>query len=551
MGICDKCKRLCPSTKMPQGDDPLCDECETMRVATLVREQQHRKLWSFSMRTTDETSTMNNESAQAATAELPCGAQPSVDPNATHSETPPESGIEDVHSETPPIQPPDVYCIDHCRHGRSGDGDMIRCCMCFRWHHEQCVADGSIRQDTPGWLCPPCRSLPDTVRVMSETIRSLQKSMDAMLATNNTLVKSVKDLTVKNEQLLAQISSSNDRSKPLPNSNVNVPNLLIGASTIRDIASTDPSALYIISWGGAKTGDVLKTLKDTNTDAYADVTIHVGTNDCATKFPVDKIADNIREISNHAKRFSRSGWVTFSSITPRIDNVAAAEKSDTLNEQMQAIAKETGCLFVNNQDNFLCRNGDLNEELLSIDGLHLSKLGTERLISNLKLSKTACCHIGRTQRPGGEPQRQRWSADHARSGPMKGVSQRPRFEGISGSFPPPAAPVSSRTGRPLYVNRRPWQSRDKAWPPPQQQNSRHYKTETLASEGNHFEGTNNVNVPYCTFCGETNHRSYVCRFGMPVNCFRCHRQGHKKSFVNTTLDGPAKKGAIEKLLCLN
>ena len=87
--------------------------------------------------------------------------------------------------------------------------------------------------------------------------------MDAMLATNNTLVKSVKDLTVKNEQLLAQISSSSDRSKPLPNSNVDVPNLLIGASTIRDIACTDPSALYIIFGGGAKTGDVLKTLKDT------------------------------------------------------------------------------------------------------------------------------------------------------------------------------------------------------------------------------------------------------------------------------------------------
>ena len=93
MGICDKCKRLCPSTKMRQGDDPLCDECETKRVATLAREQQHRKLRSFSMHTAGETSNMNNESAQAATAELPCGAQPSVDPNATHSETPPESGI--------------------------------------------------------------------------------------------------------------------------------------------------------------------------------------------------------------------------------------------------------------------------------------------------------------------------------------------------------------------------------------------------------------------------------------------------------------------------
>ena len=44
-------------------------------------------------------------------------------------------------------------------------------------------------------------SLPDTVRVMSDMVQSLQQSMDAMLATNNKLVNSVKDLTVKNEQL--------------------------------------------------------------------------------------------------------------------------------------------------------------------------------------------------------------------------------------------------------------------------------------------------------------------------------------------------------------
>ena len=363
MGICDKCKRLCPSTKMRQGDDPLCDECEAKRVATLAREQQQRKLRSFSTRAADgETPATNTNFTPDAIDEPPRDGQPSVDGTSAHSETPP------THS-------PDVYCLEHCHHGRSGDGHMIRCCMCFRWHHEQCVADGSIRQDTPWWLCPSCRSLPDTVRVISKTIQSLQQSMNNVLASNNALVNPVKDLTVKNEQLLAQISSlSCDRSKLLSSSNTYVPNLLIGASTVRDIACTDPSALYIISRGGAKTGDVLKILKDTNTEAYADVTIHVGTNNCATKFSVDKIANNIREISNQAKRVSRSGCVTFSSITPRIDNPAAAEKGLAVNEQMQSIAEETGCLFVSNQDNFLCRNGDINEELLSIDGLHLSKL---------------------------------------------------------------------------------------------------------------------------------------------------------------------------------
>ena len=258
---------------MRQGDDALCDECDTKRIVTLACEQQQHKLRSSMLAAGGETSTMDTESTQAAAAaEPPRDGQPPADVVTAHSETSPASHSEVAHSETLPLQSPDIHCLEHCRHGRSGDGDMIRCCMCFRWHHVQCVSDRSIRQDTPWWLCPSCRSLLDTVRVMNDMIQSLQQSMDPMLATNNKLVNSVKDLTVKNEQLSAQISSlSCERSEQSSGSNANVPNLLIGASTIRDIACTDPSALYIISWGGAKTGDVLKTLKDINTDAYADV----------------------------------------------------------------------------------------------------------------------------------------------------------------------------------------------------------------------------------------------------------------------------------------
>ena len=31
------------------------------------------------------------------------------------------------------------YCITTCKHDRSGSGDMVRCCMCFHWYHEDCV----------------------------------------------------------------------------------------------------------------------------------------------------------------------------------------------------------------------------------------------------------------------------------------------------------------------------------------------------------------------------------------------------------------------------
>ena len=121
-----------------------------------------------------------------------------------------------------------------------------------------------------------------------------------------------------------------------------------------------------------------------DTDSYGDVIIHAGTNDCATKCPIDKIFNNFRDIPVHAKHDFRNGTVKFSNITPRDDNPVAAAMGVEVNDVIIRIAEECECIFVCHQDNFLCQNGDINEELLSVDGLHLSKLGTERLISNLK-----------------------------------------------------------------------------------------------------------------------------------------------------------------------
>ena len=39
-----------------------------------------------------------------------------------------------------------------------------------------------------------------------------------------------------------------------------------------------------------------------------------------------------------------------------------------------------------------------------------------------------------------------------------------------------------------------------------------------------------MNLRYCSFCGEENHREGVCRFGMHVKCFLCNHEGHKQKF---------------------
>ena len=381
---------------------------------------------------------------------------------------------------------------------------MIRCCLCFHWHHEQCVDE--VDSKTTWWVCRPCQSLSSSVTVLSTMLAQQQDVLNQIMQTNATLVTSLHDLMAKNVELTTQVTSLSNHVTSLSNQQAvaktsvppqhTTPSLLIGASTIRDIACTDPKGLYIISRGGAKTGDISKSLKEMKEDSYGDVLVQVGTNDCSTKFPVEKICENLKDIATQAKRVSRTGYVTLSSITLRTDNPSAAAKGSEVNEGMKRVAKESGCVLVDNQDNFLCRNGDINKELLLLDGLHLSKAG-------LKLNATACCRIGRSPRPGGDPQHSKaWapSDQHQphrqppvwlRPGPRRSPAQSTTAERLRHT---PVRPphTSSSGGRRMDA-------------PPQRHSS------------HHDHGQNDVSVSrighrdrdYCTFCGESNHGSHV------------------------------------------
>ena len=169
----------------------------------------------------------------------------------------------------------------------------------------------------------------------------LHDNMTKVLDMNAGLVESVEDLTSKNELLAAQVASlttelssykHNVPSTQSTQPTQRAPNLLIGASTI---ACTDPKRLYVVSRGGSKSGDILKMLKEMKPNSYGDITIHV----------------------------SKTGHVSFSSITPRVDDLSAAAKGAEVNEGMKRVAEESGCQYICNQDNFLCRNGDVNMEL--------------------------------------------------------------------------------------------------------------------------------------------------------------------------------------------
>ena len=202
---------------------------------------------------------------------------------------------------------------------------------------------------------------------------------------------------------------------------------------------------------------------------------------------------------------------------------AASHRASTTLWLLQGVSRSTTAsdgspknvnAYLCHQNNFLCRNGDINEELLSVDGLHLSKLGTERLISNLKLSSSASCRIGRSQRPGGDPQRPKpWTTTPASRTQAPGAAQPRRHQDrVPASHPSSVNDRHATTGGRGYFQRN------------------HGSTER--GPKTNFGINNSTYSNYCQFCGEGNHRHHVCRFGMPVVCYRCHKGGHKEKFCD-------------------
>jgi hypothetical protein len=115
--------------------------------------------------------------------------------------------------------------------------------------------------------------------------------------------------------------------------------LLIGSSIIRDIDQTKLVDTAVISVSGATVCDIKNRCLSIK-DKFKDVTLVVGSNDCAKSEAVDEILDDCKHLLQAASDRS-AGSVTVSSICPRTDKPEAYERSLTLNAGLVVLCAET------------------------------------------------------------------------------------------------------------------------------------------------------------------------------------------------------------------
>ena len=306
------------------------------------------------------------------------------------------------------------YCLEtQCKHGRNekkanGELDMIQCSLCHRWYHGDCV--GVDVADSPAlWPCPDCRMVSAYVKQLHGLISTLSVNMDHIRKKLDDTIEICNDVTIKCDVLSSENATLKDMVNEMKNEKINSDDdnisddedeeddaepsgtLLIGDSIIRCVKSTCED-LKVTAMSGSKICDIKETLKQINTkkEKYNEIYIVGGTNDCSTKKPANKIANEFRNMIRAVKDKAQN--IHISSVLPRDDDKADMSKIDDLNQMLSDMANEESpdFKFIDNNVNFKYQNGSLDESLLvPIDKLHLSELGTKRLLQNLKLEDKA------------------------------------------------------------------------------------------------------------------------------------------------------------------
>ena len=170
---------------------------------------------------------------------------------------------------------------------------------------------------------------------------------------------------------------------PLTPSAPPLPSLLLGTSLLRNVDQSKLHNCEVIAKGGAsvsKLQEVLNTLPDDK--RFNELIIVAGSIDIESKSTDDIITDYIALTVIASQKAEK---ISICSILPRTDKDLTAEASK-LNEELKKSCCDIGHNFLEIEDAFYLRNGNVNSACLLPDGLHLTNHGVDSLINSCKIA---------------------------------------------------------------------------------------------------------------------------------------------------------------------
>ena len=389
---------------------------------------------------------------------------------------------------------PKVQCFEGC--DKEHKGKPIGCSLCQTEFHTQCVGINGRRPTV--WFCNDCSNISRTIKSLQNKLSETETIQQKLRADNDDLKEKVEHQDGLIKELKAKldshtVSSTPSRSTPettqhttrmssvpetTPGSAPSPSCVLIGDSIIKDI---NPKGLHnteVVCMRGKKIQDVKAKLEDMEVNDVTAIMIHAGTNDCAnTDSDVDTAADTYRDMIDDLNSRNPDAAKIISSIAPRSDKAENQTRVNGLNKKLKGIAESRkNCIFVDNDNSFIMKDGSIDSASLNGSKLHLSSVGTKKLLSNLNSVHTI---IRPKQKEGNARSRKEPHNAPAATG---GSSQRSRD-----------------TRRHTRSN-----------------GPRHVRTQRRG----------------CYNCGELNHHRKDCGYSKPIQCFSCDGFGHKRNSCN-------------------
>ena len=389
-----------------------------------------------------------------------------------------------------------ALCSADCKHDRKEKKgnkklDLIQCSYCKSSFHVDCI---DLSKDTFNdvWPCFTCRLVPSQVhsmhQAMDSIVSTLQKSIETSSKTIDFMTRKCESLESENKDLRHQIDvlTKQVQQKVSPccrEGAADTTRLLLGDSLIKDVDESKLLKTDVVCLPGAKLKDVLRGL-NRKEGPFEHIYICAGTNDCASEeFDGETVTKAYKDLVTAATiKVPSAQNVTISSIPPRCDDVEAQDRIEAINANLNALAADTGALFVNHDATFKLRDGTPNDGYLVNDGPHLTFKGTNKLCKNLEV---------------------------------------PSKPAVKGNVCKNKTTVEKKSS--AHHNNADYQWREV-------KKRQRYPTSNSHQSSRHSD-SNNTGAR-CWNCYESNHVARACRFKSPISCHSCGQLGHKSKFCS-------------------